>query len=300
MMDKRRDGVYRDPSQALRERIVELDRQIAKLEGSFSSVFWKSAAPDIDVPPPRTFERVDEGSNHDALMRAFEQREHRLQQLEGVLEDIEALERYWEQPRFAIRETIPLTLSAKTSPLSAARLREFQEMMQLAVPGATIEPRGKAARRVRFVDGENNTFELLCTSYIGRLRGNVVTTLTIRTTVPRLLGACRISSRSVLKELLISLRLLHPITTGDPSFDDFFVVGGDVETAKAILSPWVRMHLVDLAWNAAPTLTIGEGEARLERRWTADIQSIRSALAALRGVRSVPEGFGLRSSTEER
>lgn len=289
-------GVYRDAVQALSERIAELDRQIAKLEASFSTLFWRSAAQDIDLSVPQPLETVHERSDHDTLMAALEQRERRLSQLQAALNDIETLEARWERPKFGFLDAIPTSRSIKTSPKTQAKLREFEEMMRHAVPGATVEPRGNAARRVRFVDGENTPFEVLCVNRASRFGGMTSTHLIVRTTVPLLLNTCQISSRSILRDLLVSLRLLHPIAIDDPSFDDFFIVRGDRETALAILTPWVRMHLVDLAWNAAPNLIVGHGEARLTRSWTADAQSIRTTLAVLRGVRATPEGFGLRTA----
>ena len=289
-------GFYRDSGPALRERLTEVERLISDLEGAFTTLFWTKAAADLDLSPPGAFGAVDKDLDHDDLLARVAQREARLDKLRMILDSIEALEDHWERPRQELPSLERRRRRARaTSPASAVMLEEFERLMERAVPGAAVEAADEATRRVEFVSGDGTPFEVLCRTSSLPVGRRARASVSVRTTAPRLLGRVRIMPRSIARDLMATLRLSRSAQTGDPSFDDFFCVVGDAETISALLTPWVRMHLVDLAWKAVPTVIVGDSEARLERRWTPDVEGIRTALAVLRGIRARPKNMRLRA-----
>jgi hypothetical protein len=289
---------YRDSLEALRDRIGALDLEIARLEETFTDVFWDDVAPGLSLLRPAEREPPGDDAMPEALMSATTEREERLAALQRVERDFPGIEERWTRPA---PEPPPLELVfeswiERVDRAFKARgpgLGAFKATIAQVAPGTPLSPvESGGTGCVIEIDGVAFavTFQDWATSRSAETQA--VNAVAVR--VPPGTAEVRAVPQDFGAELLSIFRMTQDIKLGHPDFDGYFLIQGDPDAARALITPTVRDRLLSLARQDIPTLHVSRGVARLWWSWELTPESLLTAIEALRELRGVPPTRPLR------
>lgn len=109
------------------------------------------------------------------------------------------------------------------------------------------------------------------------------------TSISQAAADLRVEPATMQSDFLSILGVVNDREADDPEFDGLFLVRGDADWARAVLSPHVRQRLSWLARWDVPTLTVGGGKAQIrvpcEVAWAHIREVVHSSLDVLAAVR---------------
>lgn len=111
-------------------------------------------------------------------------------------------------------------------------------------------------------------------------------TMTVATPVRRALAPVRLQRHTWLHTITTAVRIHNDTRLGDATFDDHFLVEAEDAAARQLLGAPLRKELLGLAHFATPTLTLGDGMARLSFSYTFSPMLLERAANVLARVRS--------------
>ncbi len=283
---------YRDSLDVLRNRLHALDRERADIEESYTDLFWSDVAPSIPLAPPRAPPSLSEQAEIDELTGAIEALETRLADLHSVERGFPGILKEWSEPAAEVPHCKGTTVFDVVQGVIARAIMDdpylpaFDRMIKaLEIDGNAhvLEP-SRSARTATFqVAGV--PFDSRCETYQPNRSGDWKVDMTVQTTVPGLFGDLQLSPQGFGAEVLIALRLKQDIKMEHSEFDGYFVVKGDVDTARAVLTDEVRASLLVIAKEDIPLLVVSRGLATLLWRFEPNLLSMKAAIEALSAIR---------------
>jgi hypothetical protein len=275
---------------------------VAQAEARYTELFWSSVAERYGMKPPGSLPSTADDADVEALSRSIALSEERLDALQRVDADFAKIDAEWRRPS----DDVPPCLASTTLDIQGAiartcvkdtNLQTFERIMMSFGPRVHVERVSEQASAAFAMIGDV-PFQVLCEISLSQQSGQPLVDMTTQTTVPRLFGELELAPQGFGSELLIALRLKRDIKINDAEFDGSFVIGGDVDAARAMLNEKVRKVLLAIARLDIPRLTVGHGLATLTWHYEPTRAILDTAFQALSEIRRASPTRSLRVSKE--
>lgn len=267
--------LYRDARLGLRSRIRELVARIRERETDVTDTFWASLDEDATQRVAAMFDAVDLVSagkelSLDEMAQAETQLARGLERVDELFARLPTLEEEWGEvpdevePPLPLSEPWPFVLISHG--LRAEVENAFTQMIRERDPGATIVRDERRSWLATF-SHQGVPFALRATAYSNGGEQLTEVPMCLVTSVPRCIPRLLVRHETVLLAFGKALGVKHEVEVGEASFDGLFLIEGEEETAKRMLSPRVQSLLLTLARYDVPTLEIDPPRRRASIAW---------------------------------
>jgi hypothetical protein len=279
---------YRDPLEAARRRAEAARERVEELQERLSPKLELQLEDDLRQRLARAREQVAPAAEE--TLEGWREREHALERLAAVLEEIAALAPQIERRFNRVPGELPERAKPRPSYLFAdvyqpaiESLRSWCHGKLRAIdPGVTLHD-----TRPRYFDTQEEPY-LVDASFTaggaplrlhvaGRflMAGNssnlnlppsaLRTQISLLARVPRSVPPATLTSQGLVDRALLALRIKREAVIDDAEIDERFVIAASADDARALLQPELRQALLRLAQAVElERLEIGDGLARLD------------------------------------
>lgn len=295
------DSAFRDDRQALRQRLDALEAEITEHCRGLTPHFWltldEETLGQIEALRAARREVPQAGASHDALMAAVAAAERHKALITEALRTLTQHEQSW----LALPTTVSQGVAGPLHEVSTDAVDYVMHQTALTTRGerldaifATLE---SATVHSRTIDPAwrwelsahgiplRATLGIHHAPHLGLARELQVT---LTTSVSRRTARIELTPERWSDVLLRTLGLRHDVTLGDPDFDSFFVVEGELPALRVLLTGAVRRSLLRIAREDVPCLSTRGDAASISWRYTPSPAAVLAAVRVLASIRLAP------------
>lgn len=287
--------LYRDARLGLWSRVHDLVARVREREANVTDIFWSSldeAAKDRVATMFDAVDLVDSGKelSLEELATAEARLARGLERVDELFARLPSLEEEWREvpdavePPAAPREPWPLVVVPH-------HVREqvevgFTQMVRERDANASVVRDERRSWLAMFTH-RGAPFALRATAHTNGSGQLTEVPTCLATSVPRGIPRLLVRHETVLLAFGKALGVKREVELGDPSFDGLFLVEGEEEAARRMLSPRVQSQLLALARYDIPKLEIDPPRRRASIEWSFEPApaALEAALRVLMAIR---------------
>lgn len=282
---------FRDGAAAQLELLRSLDAQVAELEARLSPTFWRRVAETLGLEPPAAGAPLAADAPPEAVALRVAEREARLAALGRAHAEIGRLEAAFHAPApgfpaITFEATNPSFTGWEASPDDRG-IAAFRRAAAGLAPGAALQEvwKGGYGGVVTFATPLGP-----CQASMDKYKrqSEVRQKVVVRGTASRLHGELTVRPEGFIDPLLAKLGLKQDIQIGQEELDGLFLVQGDDDVARALLTDRARGALLTLIVQVRPELVVADGMVTVSWDGPVGPDVIGTALTLVDELRSAP------------